>query len=134
MEQRRNGEARCCSLSKAGLASPDTWHIYCSLASTLVRHARRSLCWSLWLRSLLTLKGTTDVLNKVRAATAALQQSRTVGYSALLAFIWSLAAAVAAAWICDDAYISYRYAHNLLAGLGLVFNAGERVEGYTNFL
>ena len=83
---------------------------------------------------MLTLKGTTDVLKKVRAATAALQQSRTVGYSALLAFIWSLAAAVAAAWICDDAYISYRYANNLLAGLGLVFNAGERVEGYTNFL
>ncbi len=34
----------------------------------------------------------------------------------------------------DDAYISFRYAHNLVAGRGLVFNAGERVEGYTNFL
>lgn len=33
----------------------------------------------------------------------------------------------------DDAYISYRYAGNLLAGDGLVFNPGERVEGYTNF-
>jgi arabinofuranosyltransferase len=33
----------------------------------------------------------------------------------------------------DDAYISYRYADNLLAGHGLVFNPGERVEGYTNF-
>jgi hypothetical protein len=34
----------------------------------------------------------------------------------------------------DDAYISYRYAQNALSGDGLVFNAGERVEGYTNFL
>lgn len=34
----------------------------------------------------------------------------------------------------DDAYISYRYAQNALNGNGLVFNAGERVEGYTNFL
>lgn len=34
----------------------------------------------------------------------------------------------------DDAYISYRYAANLARGLGLVYNAGERIEGYTNFL
>ncbi len=38
------------------------------------------------------------------------------------------------AWICDDAYITFRYARNLVEGHGLVFNAGERVEGYTNFL
>lgn len=34
----------------------------------------------------------------------------------------------------DDAYISYRYARNLARGLGLVYNEGERIEGYTNFL
>lgn len=34
----------------------------------------------------------------------------------------------------DDAFISYRYAKNLSAGHGLVYNIGERVEGYTNFL
>lgn len=34
----------------------------------------------------------------------------------------------------DDAYISFRYAQNLVRGNGLVFNPGERVEGYTNFL
>ena len=34
----------------------------------------------------------------------------------------------------DDAYISYRYARHLAEGHGLVFNVGERVEGYTNFL
>ncbi len=49
--------------------------------------------------------------------------------------IWALGA-----WhlnfICDDAFISYRYAKHLAAGEGLVFNLGAQppVEGYTNFL
>ncbi len=34
----------------------------------------------------------------------------------------------------DDAYISYRYARNLSEGLGLVWNPGEYVEGYSNYL
>ena len=34
----------------------------------------------------------------------------------------------------DDAFISLRYVHNFLNGDGLVWNAGERVEGYSNFL
>src|SRR4051812_9407292 len=34
----------------------------------------------------------------------------------------------------DDAYITYRYARNLVRGFGLVYNPGERIEGYTNFL
>jgi len=34
----------------------------------------------------------------------------------------------------DDAYISFRYARNLARGKGLVFNEGEAVEGYSNFL
>lgn len=39
------------------------------------------------------------------------------------------------AWpIWEDAYISFRYAHNWASGNGLVYNSGERVEGYTNFL
>ncbi|XDD45399.1 hypothetical protein AB3N60_11810 [Leptospira sp. WS39.C2] len=37
-------------------------------------------------------------------------------------------------WICDDAYISFVYARNFWEGSGFVFNLGERVEGYTNFL
>ena len=40
-----------------------------------------------------------------------------------------------AAWfLCDDAFISFRYVRNLLDGHGLVFNPGEHVEGYSNFL
>lgn len=34
----------------------------------------------------------------------------------------------------DDAWISFRYADNLIRGRGLVYNPGERVEGYTNLL
>jgi arabinofuranosyltransferase len=51
-----------------------------------------------------------------------------------------LAIAVGGVWAVkldyqsDDAFISYRYARNLANGLGLVYNPGERVEGYTNFL
>jgi arabinofuranosyltransferase len=37
-------------------------------------------------------------------------------------------------YVQDDAYISLVYAQNWVDGHGLVFNAGERVEGYTNFL
>jgi arabinofuranosyltransferase len=37
-------------------------------------------------------------------------------------------------WLCDDAFISFRYARQFVDGFGLVFNHGERVEGYTNFL
>ncbi|MFT4538273.1 MAG: arabinofuranosyltransferase [Planctomycetota bacterium] len=51
---------------------------------------------------------------------------------ALLPLVWM-------AWrflfVCDDAYISFRYALNLTEGLGLAFNAGvdPPVEGYTEF-
>jgi hypothetical protein len=34
--------------------------------------------------------------------------------------------------ITDDAYISFRYAYHLASGEGLVFNPGERVEGFSN--
>lgn len=37
-------------------------------------------------------------------------------------------------WIVDDAYIAFRYVDQWVAGNGLVFNPGERVEGYTCFL
>ncbi len=48
---------------------------------------------------------------------------------ALLAWLASVA------WfLTDDAFISFRYTRNLIEGNGLVFNPGERVEGYTNFL
>jgi arabinofuranosyltransferase len=50
---------------------------------------------------------------------------------------WALAAAALAALalgvagngLVDDAYIQFRYAENLAAGHGMVFNPGERIEG-----
>lgn len=37
------------------------------------------------------------------------------------------------AFTIDDAYISFRYASNLVGGQGLVYNPGQTIEGYTNF-
>lgn len=37
-------------------------------------------------------------------------------------------------YVSDDAFISFRYAQNWARGIGPVYNIGERVEGYTNFL
>ncbi|MDP4198986.1 MAG: hypothetical protein Q8922_06555 [Bacteroidota bacterium] len=37
-------------------------------------------------------------------------------------------------WISDDAFITMRYVKNFVEGHGLVYNIGEKVEGYTHFL
>src|SRR5882672_8314708 len=54
---------------------------------------------------------------------------------ALLLVVALLAAAHAASFLgygpCDDDFITYRYARNLVEGHGLVFNPGERVEGFS---
>jgi arabinofuranosyltransferase len=42
------------------------------------------------------------------------------------AYYWS--------WIEDDTFITLRYAQNFADGQGLVFNPGQAVEGYSNFL
>ncbi|MEU4252778.1 hypothetical protein AB0F15_35780 [Amycolatopsis sp. NPDC026612] len=38
------------------------------------------------------------------------------------------------ATVTEDALVTFRYAQNIADGNGPVFNPGERVEGYTNFL
>lgn len=57
----------------------------------------------------------------------------------LLGLVAPMVLAIIAMWrvkrfTVDDSYISFRYARNFARGLGLVYNEGERVEGYTNFL
>lgn len=37
-------------------------------------------------------------------------------------------------WYGDDIFITLRYAENFLLGHGLVYNVGERVDGFTHFL
>lgn len=56
-----------------------------------------------------------------------------------ICFLIVLAGMLALAWhnrfVQDDAFISYRYAQNLVDGHGLTWNVGEKpIEGYTNFL
>lgn len=53
---------------------------------------------------------------------------------AIVGLITTFAGALWPSWMTDDALISFRYAQNLVAGNGLIYNLGERVEGYTNFL
>ncbi len=53
---------------------------------------------------------------------------------AMLGTLVSFSSMLWTSWLSDDAFISFRYAQNLVAGYGLVYNPGERVEGYTNFL
>jgi len=67
-----------------------------------------------------------------RNAPPALRHAGTPAWTAILAL-----GAAHVAWLrfCyDDAFVSFRYAANLVHGHGLVYNVGERVEGYSNFL
>src|SRR4029077_14763977 len=32
----------------------------------------------------------------------------------------------------DDSYITFRYVNNFVDGLGLVYNRGEKIEGFSN--
>ena len=41
-------------------------------------------------------------------------------------------AVIASAWVCDDAYISFRTVDNFLHGYGLRWNIGERVQTFTH--
>lgn len=56
-------------------------------------------------------------------------------YAALTALVGSLCAmAWVFRWLQDDAYITFRYADHLATGYGPVWNVGQAVEGYSNFL
>jgi arabinofuranosyltransferase len=66
------------------------------------------------------------VTSSTRTATALLRSL------AFLPWVVLAAALVQNSWfLCEDSFICFRYARNLIEGRGLVFNRGERVEGYT---
>lgn len=67
------------------------------------------------------------------AALVARQLAARLALAALVLLV-ALGGVIWPSWLSDDAFISFRYAQNLAAGHGLVYNGGERVEGYTNFL
>lgn len=66
-----------------------------------------------------------------------LARARRTGSAFAMALVCGLFCAQA--WLyrgffVDDAFISFRYVRQFIAGNGLVYNLGERVEGYSNFL
>lgn len=70
----------------------------------------------------------TSAVPKRRAAPPWLPGAvQALPYLCLLAAAYSVFAETV-----DDPYITFRYAANVLAGHGPVFNAGERVEGFTS--
>lgn len=94
-----------------------------------------------WLRALCDVPAITFALPLAAPLLVLLRARRPGGLKPWLGRVL-LAAVIAAGmlwawqlkWVGDDAFISFRYARNLIEGHGLVFNPGERVEGYTNFL
>lgn len=57
---------------------------------------------------------------------------RWTAFLAAVFFILGCLLILRKAWVSEDAFITLRYVENFLDGLGPVFNAGERVEGYTH--
>ncbi|MCC7392951.1 hypothetical protein IT571_11415 [Candidatus Sumerlaeota bacterium] len=60
--------------------------------------------------------------------------SREWGLLGALLAVFFLVAFVTYSHLGEDAFITFRYTRNFAKGLGLVFNEGERVEGYSNLL
>lgn len=60
--------------------------------------------------------------------------ARLIVLAVVVVTLACVARAMQLACLSDDGFISFRYAQNLAEGRGLVYNAGEYVEGYTNLL
>jgi arabinofuranosyltransferase len=54
-----------------------------------------------------------------------------VGLTGALVLIYAIVL-VRTAWLCDDAYITYRTIDNFVNGHGMVWNVGERVQVFTH--
>lgn len=70
----------------------------------------------------------------LRIRTPGRWQRAAIAAGLVSSLVVALAWAASLDYLSDDAFISFRYARNLATGQGLVYNPGERVEGYTNFL
>ena len=105
------------------------------------RHARASLFlpWVGWGGGVLAMAALAVMLSR------RVQEKENLAKDALPRELKLISFLVPATWfvlgllvvlefVKDDAYISFRYAHNFVKGKGLVFNPGDRLEGFTNFL
>jgi len=74
--------------------------------------------------------------DNARACASLRPPTRASGCVALVIAVGLLVHLRAWSFLCDDAFISFRYASNLARHGALVYNVEplERVEGYTNFL
>jgi len=100
-----------------------------------VREILQEASWALWRSWPIWLGGIGAALalwaleRWVRKGRGKIRWALSIGGAGLgLYLVWQIL------WIADDAFISFRYARNFARGLGLVYNEGEWVEGYTNFL
>ncbi len=59
-------------------------------------------------------------------------RSRLDKYGKILLLLFLLAILIKSAWLCDDAYISFRTIDNFINGYGLRWNVEERVQSYTH--
>lgn len=91
--------------------------------------------WSLRQQRKTKTSGTLDI--DVREGGEGAGEVRAWVWWSLLGVAWvvaTLSVLVTLDFIKDDAYISFRYAHNMVVGDGMTFNAGDKLEGFTNFL
>jgi hypothetical protein len=90
---------------------------------------------TLTLALLMFAAGCLATLDWVLAKTFSAKLRRGLFYAVIAAATgFGLYQASKVLWLCDDAFISFTYSQNFANGHGLVFNPGEWVEGYTNFL
>lgn len=77
-----------------------------------------------------------DVALRPRLTEGPTRPSAKIGHALLVVSALCLCLASLSIWrfTFDDSYIGFRFAENIAKGLGAVFNAGQRVEGYTSFL
>lgn len=71
---------------------------------------------------------------RLRATVSSVSRRGGIFSIAAAAIVVACVLAWRAAWTCDDALITFRYVRHWVIGDGLVFNTGERVEGFSNFL
>jgi arabinofuranosyltransferase len=69
-------------------------------------------------------------MGKARAADVPRSRLESLAIAALLCVLVLLA--LKCAWVCDDAYITFRVVDNFVEGHGLRWNVAERVQAYTN--
>lgn len=76
-----------------------------------------------------------NLKNKLSINFNLIKENKIVQFVLLISlFVFSLYFAYLNKFLQDDAFITFRYSENWSNGLGPVFNQGEKIEGYTNFL